>query len=76
LLFHEQAKQRYRDNDWRVVVSVDGRQICNTAIGRDDPQQLTVSTMTFEEAGQVMKGTLRFTTLVSAQLGLQPSHHD
>ena len=53
VLFHDRARSQYRDHDWRLVVSVDGREILHCAVGREETEVM-VEDMEFEEAGQVM----------------------
>ena len=63
MTFHDSAKLRHYDNDWRVEFSVDGRRIANYLYDRR-VTDCVVKTMDFAECGEVMRGNLRFTTLV------------
>ena len=63
MTFHDTSKLRHYDNDWRIEFSVDGRRIANYLYDRR-ATDCVVKTMDFAECGEVMRGNLRFTTLV------------
>ena len=67
MTFHDSAKLRHCDNDWKITFSVDGRRIANYVYDRR-VTDCVVKTMEFAECGEVMKGNLRFTTLVSPRI--------
>ena len=53
--------------DWRVIVSVDGRQINKAARSKTNPKDVKVSTMIFEEDGALVEGKLIFAKLVGRE---------
>jgi len=59
--------RRHPKYDWVVTVSVDGRLIaCHILLRTSKVLDLSVSLMTFEEAGVKYDGLLKFAGLVSA----------
>jgi hypothetical protein len=58
--------RRHAKYDWVIKVSVDGRLVASRIIARTKTvHELSVSLMTFEEAGKKYDGLLKFAALVS-----------
>jgi hypothetical protein len=54
----------YPTQDWRVIVSVDGRDLNRAVRRRSDPKELRESTMVSVIDGKPVKGKLVFAKLV------------
>jgi len=55
--------------DWRIAVSVDGRQIKRSVSRRNDARDVRASTLVSAENGNLVEGKLIFARLISFERG-------
>ena len=53
--------------DWRIAMSVDGRQIKKSVSRRNDARDIRASTLVSEENGNLVEGKLIFARLVNQE---------